>query len=70
MPTPQTECLSGSIQSATTVFSAWVNQVEATGAQVIPIDGKSVKGSMTAVKQSALHLVSAWAVRIDSCLGK
>jgi len=44
-------------------FLGWVNQVvESTGAQVIPIDGKSVKGSYDREKkQSALHLVSAWA---------
>jgi hypothetical protein len=42
-------------------FLQWVNQVvEATGAQVVPIDGKSVKGSYDRNKQqSALHLVSA-----------
>lgn len=44
-------------------FLGWVNQVvTSTGAQVIPIDGKSVKGSYDREKkQSALHLVSAWA---------
>jgi len=44
-------------------FLGWVNQVvESTGAQVIPIDGKTVKGSYDREKkQSALHLVSAWA---------
>ena len=43
-------------------FLGWVNQVvAATGAQVIPIDGKSVRGSYErSKKQSALHLVSAW----------
>jgi len=46
-------------------FLAWVNQVvEATGAQVIPIDGKSVKGSYDRKKQSALHLVSACSHRL------
>jgi predicted transposase YbfD/YdcC len=44
-------------------FLGWVNQVvTATRAQVIPIDGKSVKDSYDQEKkQSALHLVSAWA---------
>lgn len=44
-------------------FMGWVNQiVEATGAQVIPIDGKTLKGSYDrSKKQKALHLVSAWA---------
>jgi len=44
-------------------FLAWVNQVvEATGAQVIPIDGKSVKGSYRSKK--AVSLTSG------ECLGK
>lgn len=40
-------------------FLKWVNQVvETTGAQVVPIDGKRVKGSYErSKKQSALHLV-------------
>jgi predicted transposase YbfD/YdcC len=44
-------------------FLGWVNQVvESIGAQVIPIDGKTVRGSYDREKkQSALHLVSAWA---------
>ena len=44
-------------------FLAWVNQViESSGAQVIPVDGKSLKGSYDRERrQSALHLVSAWA---------
>lgn len=44
-------------------FLGWVKQVvEATGAQVIPIDGKTLKGSYDrSSKQSALHMVSAWA---------
>jgi len=37
--------------------------VEQTGAQVIPIDGKSMKRLLRpSQKQSALHIVSAWAV--------
>lgn len=49
-------------------FSNWVTQlVEQTGAQVIPIDGKTLKGSYNrSKKQSALHLVSAWAS--ENCL--
>jgi len=52
-------------------FLQWVNQVvEATGAQVVPIDGKSVKGSYErSKKQSALHLVSAWASEHQLLLG-
>lgn len=44
-------------------FLGWVKQiVEGRGAQVIPIDGKTIKGSYDrTTKQWALHLVSAWA---------
>jgi predicted transposase YbfD/YdcC len=44
-------------------FQGWLQQiVTATGAQVIPIDGKTLRGSYDReAKQSALHLVSAWA---------
>lgn len=53
-------------------FLEWVNQVvAATGAQVVPIDGKSVKGSyQRSKKQSALHLVSAWASQHQLLLGQ
>jgi len=53
-------------------FLNWVSQVvEATGAQVVPIDGKSVKGSYErSKKQSALHLVSAWASEHRLLLGQ
>jgi predicted transposase YbfD/YdcC len=53
-------------------FLQWVNSVvEATGAQVVPIDGKSVKGSYERnKKQSALHLVSAWASSHRVLLGQ
>ena len=44
-------------------FNSWLNSlVVDLGAQVIPIDGKTVKGSYDRDReQSALHLVSAWA---------
>ena len=53
-------------------FLAWVKHVvEATGAQVIPIDGKSVRGSYDRnKKQSALHLVSAWSSEHRLMLGQ
>lgn len=43
-------------------FQSWLNGfVQDLGAQVIPIDGKTLKGSYDRNgKQSALHLVSAW----------
>lgn len=52
-------------------FLGWVAQVvEHTGAQVIPIDGKCVKGSYDRNrKQSALHVVSAWASEHRLLLG-
>ena len=53
-------------------FLQWVNSVvEATGAQVVPIDGKSVKGCDDRnQKQGALHLVSAWASEHRMLLGQ
>ncbi len=53
-------------------FLGWVQQiVEATGAQVIPIDGKTIKGSYDRNhKQSALHVVSAWASEHRLLLGQ
>ena len=44
-------------------FQRWVTEiVKDTGGQVIPIDGKTMRGSYDrASKQSALHVVSAWA---------
>jgi predicted transposase YbfD/YdcC len=53
-------------------FLGWVKQiVEATGAQVIPIDGKTLKGSYDRnKKQSSLHMVSAWATENRLMLGQ
>jgi hypothetical protein len=53
-------------------FLGWVKQiVEATGAQVIPIDGKTLKGSYDRnKKQSSLHMVSAWASANKLMLGQ
>lgn len=53
-------------------FLGWVHQVvEATNSQVIPIDGKSIKGSYDRnKKQSALHVVSAWASEHRLLLGQ
>jgi len=45
--------------------------VKQAGAQVIPIDGKCMKGSLIAKKkQSALHVVSAWASEHRLLLGQ
>ena len=53
-------------------FLGWIEQVvEATGAQVIPIDGKTLKGSYDRkTNQSALHMVSAWASQNRLMLGQ
>lgn len=53
-------------------FQSWVEQlVEATGAQVIAIDGKTLKGSYDRNrKQSSLHLVEAWASENRLLLGQ
>lgn len=52
-------------------FLGWVKQiVEGSGAQVIPIDGKTIKGSYDRNhKQSGLHVVSAWASEHRLLLG-
>jgi len=45
--------------------------VETVGAQVIPIDGKTLRGSYDREqKKSALHLVSAWASEHRLVLGQ
>lgn len=53
-------------------FFGWVQQiVEGSGAQVIPIDGKTIKGSYDRHRQqSALHVVSAWASEHRLLLGQ
>jgi predicted transposase YbfD/YdcC len=53
-------------------FNSWLNSlVLDLGAQVIPIDGKTVKGSYARDReQSALHLVSAWASKHRLFLGQ
>ena len=53
-------------------FQRWVHSiVEMLGAQAIPIDGKNLNGSYDREqKQSALHLVSAWATEHRLVLGQ
>jgi predicted transposase YbfD/YdcC len=53
-------------------FLGWVRQIVASsGAQVIPIDGKTLKGSYDRnQQQSALHVVSAWASEHRLLLGQ
>ena len=53
-------------------FRRWVESVvETVGAQVIPIDGKTLKGSYDRRQgKSALHLVSAWSSEYRLVLGQ
>jgi predicted transposase YbfD/YdcC len=53
-------------------FLGWVKQIVAgSGAQVIPIDGKTIKGSYDRHhQQSALHVVTAWASEHRLLLGQ
>lgn len=53
-------------------FQCWVKEVvKATGGQVIPVDGKTLRGSYDRnSKQSALHIVSAWASKHRLMLGQ
>lgn len=53
-------------------FQRWVGAlVKELGAQVIPIDGKTLKGSYDREKKrSALHVVSAWASEYRITLGQ
>jgi len=53
-------------------FRSWVESiVEAVGAQVIPIDGKTLKGSYDREQgKSAIHLVSAWSSKYRLVLGQ
>lgn len=53
-------------------FQKWVQSiVETVGAQIIPIDGKTLKGSYDREQgKSALHLVSAWSSQHRLVLGQ
>jgi predicted transposase YbfD/YdcC len=53
-------------------FRPWIESiVEVAGAQVIPIDGKTLKGSYEREQgKSALHLVSAWSSEYRLVLGQ
>ncbi len=53
-------------------FQRWVQSIIVSiGAQVIPIDGKTLRGSYDREqKKSALHLVSAWASEHSLVLGQ
>ncbi len=53
-------------------FSSWLNAItQGLGAQVIPIDGKTLRGSYDRNgQQKALHVVSAWASQYRLVLGQ
>jgi predicted transposase YbfD/YdcC len=53
-------------------FRRWVESIiETTGAQVIPIDGKTLRGSYDrTLEKTALHLVSAWSSQHRLVLGQ
>jgi len=53
-------------------FRRWVESVvEAVGVQVMPLDGKTIKGSYDREQgKSAIHLVSAWACEHRLVLGQ
>lgn len=53
-------------------FQGWINHiVQETGAQIIPIDGKEMRGSYDRnYQQGALRIVSAWAMENRLMLGQ
>ena len=52
-------------------FMEWIAKVqELTSGQVIPIDGKTVKGSRKKGSKRAIHMVSAWATSNKVVLGQ
>jgi len=59
-------------ESLASCFQRWVSEiVKDTGGQVIPIDGKTRRGSYDrGLQQSALHVVSAWSSEHRLMLGQ
>jgi predicted transposase YbfD/YdcC len=53
-------------------FMEWINQIsKSTGGQIVPIDGKRLRGSYDkATGHPAIHVVSAYAARDHLCLGQ
>lgn len=52
-------------------FMDWVSQlVKLTNGEVIPIDGKTIRGAKTNGKKSPFHMVSAWATNNNLVLGQ
>jgi predicted transposase YbfD/YdcC len=54
------------------VFIKWINSIsKVTCGEIIPIDGKTIKGSGDSGKpNSAIHVVSAYAAKQNLCLGQ
>lgn len=52
-------------------FMEWVSLiVNLTDGEVIPIDGKTIRGAKSGGKKSPFHMVSAWATRNNMVLGQ
>lgn len=52
-------------------FIDWVSSlVNLTGGEVIPIDGKTIRGAKSNGKKSPFHMVSAWASNNNMVLGQ
>lgn len=52
-------------------FIEWVNHlVNLTNGEVIPIDGKTIRGAKSNGKKSPFHMVSAWATNNNLVLGQ
>ncbi len=52
-------------------FVRWVRDlVDLTGGEVIPIDGKTIRGAKSKGKKSPFHMVSAWASENNMVLGQ
>ncbi|WP_142785143.1 ISAs1 family transposase [Changchengzhania lutea] len=54
-----------------TCFIDWVsNLIDITAGEVIPIDGKTLRGAKSNGKKSPFHMVSAWASKNNMVLGQ
>lgn len=52
-------------------FIDWVSDlIDLTGGEIIPIDGKTLRGAKSKGKKSPFHMVSAWASKNNMVLGQ
>jgi predicted transposase YbfD/YdcC len=60
------------IENFQNVFVKWINSIsKLTDGEIVPIDGKTAKGSGDSDKSnSAIHVVSAYAAKQNICLGQ